>query len=76
VSIANSQNSADYYVDVARDKMLFVTYFQEGENCSFNVQGIANGMERDITIEMYAGNQNLDFVKRDTIFVNTNPANN
>lgn len=43
VSISNGSNERDLYVDVARNKRLFVTYFLQGENCGFTVQGIPNG---------------------------------
>ena len=43
VSISNGKNGRDQYVDVARDKRLFVAYFLQGENCGFTVQGIPNG---------------------------------
>ena len=43
VSIFNGQ-LIDKYVDVARTEKMFVTYFQSGENCGFNVSGISYGL--------------------------------
>lgn len=43
VSISNGKNGRDQFVDVARDKRLFVAYFLQGENCGFTVQGIPYG---------------------------------
>jgi hypothetical protein len=31
------------YIDVARSKKLFVTYFSRGDRCNFSVEGIASG---------------------------------
>lgn len=33
----------DSYVDIARSKKLFVTYFSQGDRCNFSVDGIASG---------------------------------
>lgn len=54
VTITNGQITNNY-VDVARTEKVFVTYFQSGENCGFNVSGIPYGLERVISISMYYG---------------------
>ena len=65
----------DSYVDVARYKKIFVTYFSQGDRCNFSVDGIATGQQQDIIIEMHQGSNSMDFSTSRLLYRNTGVVN-